>query len=160
MATPQGSRARVTESPSPEGRGGSELAEERARRDAAEQVQSVSASSALALQLKDQELEETRSKYHLLKSKVRKYQKHVEAKEDHYKSEYARLEAEFRGTLEKLRERMEAAYSSKERLVDSELGQMRDQLSREMRNIIRTGDSHSSPVDSDLLSEKPVKLVN
>ena len=107
-----------------------------------------------------QELEETRSKYHLLKSKVRKYQKHVEAKEDHYKSEYARLEAEFRGTLEKLRERMEAAYSSKERLVDSELGQMRDQLSREMRNIIRTGDSHSSPVDSDLLSEKPVKLVN
>ena len=107
-----------------------------------------------------QELEETRSKYHLLKSKVRKYQKHVEAKEDHYKSEYSRLEAEFRGTLEKLRERMEASYSSKERLVDSELGQMRDQLSREMRNIIRTGDSHSSPVDSDLLSEKPVKLVN
>merc|ERR1712228_981978 len=50
------------------------------------------------------ELTDITSKYHQLKSKVRKYQKHVEAKEDHYKSEYARLESEFRNTLEKLRE--------------------------------------------------------
>ena len=109
-----------------------------------------------------QELEEFRSKYHLLKSKVIKYRKHMEAKEEHYKSEYTRLEAEFRGTLEKLRERMEQAYSSKERMVDTELGNMKDQLTREMRNIIRTGSGQTHPqsyhLETDLLSEEPVKL--
>ncbi len=98
------------------------------------------------------ELEEARSKYRLLKSKVRKYHEHMEAKEAHYKSEYSRLEAEFRGTLEKLQEKMEAAYRGKERMVSEELGNMRQELSREMRDII----SHNH---GDL-SEKPVKLVN
>ena len=98
------------------------------------------------------ELEECRSKYRLLKSKVRKYHDHMEAKEAHYKSEYSRLEAEFRGTLEKLQERMEAAYRGKERMVSEELGTMRQELSREMRDII----SHNH---GDL-NEKPVKLVN
>jgi hypothetical protein len=37
-----------------------------------------------------------REKYRGLKSKIRKYQRHVEDKELHYKQEYARLEAEFR----------------------------------------------------------------
>ena len=98
------------------------------------------------------ELEESRTKYRLLKSKVRKYHEHTEAKEAHYKSEYSRLEAEFRGTLEKLQERMEAAYRGKERMVSEELGNMRKELSREMRDII----SHNQ---GDL-NEKPVKLVN
>jgi hypothetical protein len=40
-----------------------------------------------------------REKYRGLKSKIRKYQRHVEDKELHYKQEYARLEAEFRYTL-------------------------------------------------------------
>merc|ERR1712240_229500 len=82
------------------------------------------------------ELEETTSKYHQLKSKVRRYQKHVDAKEEHYKSEYARLEKEFRNTLEKLRERMEAAYNVKEQQVENELGNMREQLSSELRKVV------------------------
>jgi hypothetical protein len=40
-----------------------------------------------------------REKYRGLKSKIRKYQRHVEDKELHYKQEYARLEAEFRYTM-------------------------------------------------------------
>ena len=55
-------------------------------------------------------------------------------------------------TWEKLQERMEAAYRGKERMVSEELGNMRQELSREMRDII----SHNH---GDL-SEKPVKLVN
>ena len=106
-----------------------------------------------------QELEEFRNKYHLLKSKVRKYSKHVEAKEEYYKSEISRLEEEFRSTLEKLKERMEVAYSSKERMVETELGNMRDQLSRDMRNMIRSSADTHHNYDSDLMSEKPVKLV-
>ena len=86
----------------------------------------------------------------------------MEAKEDHYKSEYTRLETEFRGTLEKLRERMELAYSSKERMVDTELGNMKDQLTKEMRTIIGTGSGQSRPqsqqLETELLSEQPVKL--
>jgi len=82
------------------------------------------------------ELEEMTTKYHQLKSKVRRYQKHVDAKEEHYKSEYARLEQEFRNTLEKLRERMEAAYSVKEQQVENELGNMREQLSSELRKVV------------------------
>jgi len=82
------------------------------------------------------ELEEVTAKYHQLKSKVRRYQKHVDAKEEHYKAEYARLEKEFRNTLEKLRERMEAAYSVKEQQVENELGNMREQLSSELRKVV------------------------
>ena len=113
-------------------------------------------------QREKQELDDYRNKYHLLKSKVIKYRKHMEAKEDHYKSEYTRLETEFRGTLEKLRERMELAYSSKERMVDTELGNMKDQLTKEMRTIIGTGSGQSRPqsqqLETELLSEQPVKL--
>ena len=83
-----------------------------------------------------QELDEVRAKYHQLKSKVRKYHKNVEAKEAHYKSEYTRLETEFRQTLEKLREKVETAYCVKERQVDTELGNMREQLTQEMRKFI------------------------
>ena len=54
--------------------------------------------------------------------------------------------------MEKLQERMEAAYRGKERMVSEELGNMRQELSREMRDII----SHNQ---GDL-NEKPVKLVN
>jgi len=82
------------------------------------------------------ELEDITAKYHQLKSKVRRYQKHVDAKEEHYKSEYARLEKEFRNTLEKLKERMEAAYSVKEQQVENELGTMREQLSSELRKVV------------------------
>ena len=48
-----------------------------------------------------------------LKAKVKKYREHSEAKEEHYKSEYSRLENEFRNTLETLRLRVESAYCSK-----------------------------------------------
>ena len=108
-----------------------------------------------------QELEEFRSKYHLLKSKVRKYSKHVEAKEEYYKGEIVRLEDEFRNTLEKLKERMELAYSSNERRVETEMGNMRDQLSRDMKNMIRTGENHlhHNNFDLDAMSDKPVKLT-
>ena len=41
-------------------------------------------------------LRQMREKYQGLKSKIRKYQRHVEDKEAHYKQEYARLEGEFR----------------------------------------------------------------
>ena len=82
------------------------------------------------------ELEEMTSKYHQLKSKVRRYQKHVDAKEEHYKSEYIRLEQEFRNTLEKLKERMETAYSVKEQQVENELGNMKEQFSSELRKVV------------------------
>ena len=85
-----------------------------------------------------QELEEVRGKYHQLKTKVRKYHKNVEAKEVHYKSEYARLETEFRQTLEKLRAKVETAYCVKEKQVDTELGNMREQLTQEMRKFMDT----------------------
>ena len=85
-----------------------------------------------------QELEEVRAKYHQLKTKVRKYHKNVEAKEVHYKSEYARLETEFRQTLEKLRAKVETAYCVKEKQVDTELGNMREQLTQEMRKFMDT----------------------
>ena len=90
-----------------------------------------------------QELEEIRSKYHQLKTKVRKYHKNVEAKEAHYKSEYARLETEFRQTLEKLRAKVETAYCVKERQVDTELGNMKEQLTQEMRKIMDTKGNHT-----------------
>lgn len=86
--------------------------------------------------MEKQELDEMRVKYHQLKSKVRKYHKNVEAKEAHYKSEYTRLETEFRQTLEKLREKVETAYCVKEKQVETELGNMRDQLTQEMRKFI------------------------
>jgi len=99
-----------------------------------------------------QELEEARTKYSQLKSKVRKYQRHVEAKEEHYRSEYVRLEREFRATLEKLRTRMEAAYSVKEREVEVELGSMRQQLSQQLRQV--AGSSSTGPANI----EQPVRL--
>ena len=43
-----------------------------------------------------QEAEDVAEKYRGLKAKVRKYQRHVESKENHYKQEYARLESEFK----------------------------------------------------------------
>jgi len=109
-----------------------------------------------------QELDEFKKKYILLKAKVKKYQEHSEAKEEHYKSEYSRLENEFRNTLETLRLRVESAYCSKERMVDTELGVMKEELSREMRQIIRTGNPHSHhhKPHVDIVNEKPVKLVN
>jgi len=82
-----------------------------------------------------EELEEVTEKYRQLKQKVRRYQRHVEAKEIHYKEEYARLEADYRGTLEKLKGRMEEAYSVKERQVEMELGTMRDHFSEELKKI-------------------------
>ena len=84
------------------------------------------------------------NKYHGLKAKVRRYQRHCEAKEEHYRGEYSRwdnhifflqsrnaaltsciceffsfcrLESEFRSTLETLKGRMEVAYSAKEQQV-------------------------------------------
>merc|ERR1712107_600022 len=48
------------------------------------------------------QLEEVTNKYHGLKAKVRRYQRHCEAKEEHYRGEYSRLESEFRSTLETL----------------------------------------------------------
>eukprot|EP00092_Neocalanus_flemingeri_P009846 GFUD01010610.1.p1 GENE.GFUD01010610.1~~GFUD01010610.1.p1 ORF type:complete len:1104 (+),score=472.03 GFUD01010610.1:138-3449(+) len=97
------------------------------------------------------ELEEVTAKYHQLKSKVRRYQKHVDAKEEHYKAEYARLEKEFRNTLEKLRERMEAAYSVKEQQVENELGNMREQLSTELRKVVSR-----SQGEQDLVAKREV----
>ena len=91
-----------------------------------------------------QELEEVRSKYHQLKTKVRKYHKNVEAKEVHYKSEYARLETEFRQTLEKLRAKVETAYCVKEKQVDTELGNMREQLTQEMRKFMDSKGNQST----------------
>jgi len=82
------------------------------------------------------DLQEITEKYHKLKSKVRKYKEHVEAKEDHHKAEYTRLENEFRNTLEKLRERMEVAYNIKEKQVENELGNMFEQLSTELRKAV------------------------
>jgi len=81
------------------------------------------------------ELQEMTEKYQNLKSKVRKYQRHVEQKENHYKQEYNRLETEFKCTLERLRERMELAYTTKEREVERELGNMRNQFTQELKNI-------------------------
>merc|ERR1711973_91932 len=113
-------------------------------------------------QKEKQELDEFKKKYQLLKAKVKKYREHNEAKEEHYKSEYSRLENEFRNTLETLRLRVESAYCSKERMVDTELGVMKEELSREMRQIIRTGNPHSHhhKPHVDIVNEKPVKLVN
>jgi len=86
-------------------------------------------------QQEKKELAELTEKYHGLKQKVRKYQRHVEQKENHYKQEYARLESEFKSTLERLRGRMENAYSAKEREVERELGHMRNQFTEELKNI-------------------------
>lgn len=107
-----------------------------------------------------QELDEFKKKYLLLKAKVKKFREHSEAKEEHYKSEYTRLENEFRNTLETLRLRVESAYCSKEKMVDTELGIMKEELSREMRQIIRTGNPHHHKPHVDIVNEKPVKLVN
>jgi hypothetical protein len=97
------------------------------------------------------QLEEVDGKYRGLKAKVRRYQRHCEAKEEHYRAEYARLEAEFRSTLETLKGRREVAYSAKEPQVgdgraytvdctlpkvEAELGTMRDQLSSELRRAV------------------------
>lgn len=94
------------------------------------------------------ELEDVREKYKQLKAKVRRYQRHVENKEDHYKGEYARLETEFRQTLERLRGRMEAAYTEKEAQVELELGEMRNQLSSELRRVVEA---------KNAIDEHPVK---
>jgi len=44
-----------------------------------------------------------------------------------------------RGTLERLRERMERAYSAKEQEVEKELGVIREQFTQELRNITARG---------------------
>merc|ERR1711928_105343 len=82
------------------------------------------------------QLEEVTNKYHGLKAKVRRYQRHCEAKEEHYRGEYSRLESEFRSTLETLKGRMEVAYSAKEQQVEAELGTMREHLSSELRKAV------------------------
>merc|ERR1740123_1714682 len=104
-----------------------------------------------------QEMEEVRAKHHQLKTKVRKYHKNVEAKEVHYKSEYARLETEFRQTLEKLRAKVETAYCVKEKQVDTELGNLREQLTQEMRKFMDTkGRDEQDNLDN--MQDHPVRL--
>ena len=53
--------------------------------------------------------------------------------------------------MERLRARMEQAYSAKEKEVEQELGTMRDQFTQELRNMAnRTGQEHSHKEPADL----------
>merc|ERR1719186_1223306 len=99
------------------------------------------------------EFEEAGEKYRQLKQKVRRYQRHVESKEQYYKDEYSRLESDYRGTLEKLKGRMEEAYSVKERMVEKELGSMRDHFSDELKKI--SSRKNSKEEDGDRRSKTP-----
>jgi len=101
------------------------------------------------------EFEEAGEKYRQLKQKVRRYQKHVESKEQYYKEEYSRLEADYRGTLEKLKGRMEEAYSVKERMVEKELGSMREHFSDELKKI---SSRKGKDGEGDRRSKTPIML--
>ena len=50
-------------------------------------------------------------------------------------SDFLYRQSFLRSTLERLRERMEQAYSAKEREVEQELGNMRHQFTEELKNI-------------------------
>jgi hypothetical protein len=71
-----------------------------------------------------------------------------------------------RGTLERLRGRMEEAYSAKEREVEAELSVMRDQFTQELRNITARGQQIAHPkndvildnLDQDLETEELKKF--
>jgi hypothetical protein len=58
-----------------------------------------------------------------------------------------------RGTLERLRERMERAYSAKEQEVEKELGVMRDQFTQELRNMTARGATDHQADKENIIDE-------
>ena len=98
-------------------------------------------------------LGEMTEKYQSLKRKARQYQNHCKTKEERYLNQLKTNEDEYRAKLLGLKTKMEEAYVSKEKQIETELLGMKLKFNEELTKALRLDAENVFPTDDFLISE-------